>query len=442
MKKLSIVFLGLLALIVATPYIFSNISNSKIDSQVLTLNQNDLVSVKEIKNDIGYLDTKRDFKVIITDKSFPNNKAFQKNYAPFLKKLVFNVNIGFRNLPITKVSAVAKLDKIILNNMSNREITDVNNILKDKIIAHLVTSDFKHFNIKFNDIVLDSLGNKLKLSGIETKLQISQHSFAEQTNISNVLLETVQGDKISVKNLSINEQNKDNMKQHKFQMIIKNFDAKILLNNYSAQKQYMTLLLKDFSFNSSSKVKHNLLETSFVTSVKKSSFSEKGFSVGFDEKTFKVSLSNIDYSILAKTLKNIKNKKEYLNDALLEIFNNGFDISLSDEIKNLKISILPFGDNSISLHFAMNKADIQKVGGIENVFANVNKGDFTGVKFKFDMNLSNEVYSWLKLKIDPDTLNRFIKSDYLKITKDKGITTTIEVKKGKLFANDKEYKIH
>ena len=58
------------------------------------------------------------------------------------------------------------------------------------------------------------------------------------------------------------------------------------------------------------------------------------------------------------------------------------------------------------------------------------------------MNLSNEVYSLLKLKIDPDTLNRFIKSDYIKVTKNKGITTTIEVKKGKLFANDKEYKIH
>ena len=443
MKKLSIVFLGLLALIIATPVIFSKISNSKIDKTILNLNQNSSVVVKETKSNEGYLDTKRSFEVTITDKSFPQNEYFTLNYAPILKKAVFSVDLSFRNLPVTEVVAVGKLKDLEFKGMSQRDTKEMNEFLKDKIVAHLVTDDFKHFNIKLDDIVFKKEGVDFKLTGMESSIEVADHLFASKSKIDNFSIHNGQ-EGIDVNSISINSKSEDDKKYNESETNIKKVSFNFNKYDYYTDKTYNnSFVCNEISLKGHSKVNNNLLEVVSSTSFKKASYDNGKMKLEVDGEELKVTLSKLNYSILKEIVTDLKHKK--INDAqnlVIKLLNDGFVIAINEKVDNVKFGPMAFGKNSIDAKLEMDKEAIKKAGGIEAVMYAANKGKFDAIKFVLNVNLSKEIYTLLKLKANPDMINSNIQKGYIIETPENGVKTKIEVKNGKIFANDKEYKLH
>ena len=136
MKKFLIPIIGLLVLIFLTPVILGKIANSNIDKKISELKQQGMI-IKEVSKDIGYLNTKREFKVILNRKF--KNKTWQK-YRKFISTIDADVVLKFKNLPITKADMDIIGDvKILKTRLKN-------------IKLHLITKNFKDFEYQITNI--------------------------------------------------------------------------------------------------------------------------------------------------------------------------------------------------------------------------------------------------------------------------------------------------
>jgi len=148
MKKFLIPIIGLLVLIFLTPVILGKIANSNIDTKIETFKK-DGIKIKEIKKDIGYLNTNRIFEVTF-DKD-TKNKTW-KVYNKYINDAKFLVTLKFKNLPITK----AKFD------IDTKYISILNKKYLQGLKAHIISKDFKTFDYKIDDYNKD-----IKLIGVK-----------------------------------------------------------------------------------------------------------------------------------------------------------------------------------------------------------------------------------------------------------------------------------
>ena len=165
MKKILIPFIGLFVLILLTPIILSKIMNSNIDKKIAKLKEEGY-KIKEIKKDISYLSTKREFEVLVNEK---------------VAKLDFNISanvvLSFKNLPSTTANFDVKL----------------NNILKGYHF-YLKTKDLKHFNLVSEDysqdgIVINSLKGKiLAKKFVTTDIVVKNIQYKDNLKIDNLKL--------------------------------------------------------------------------------------------------------------------------------------------------------------------------------------------------------------------------------------------------------------
>jgi len=103
MKKVIIPIIGLLVLLFLTPIILAKITNSNIDKKIVTIEkENRNIQIKEIDKEIGYLTSKRVFKVF-----------YSKNSDIYPIKGVFLVTLNFKNLPSTKAIFNVEIEKFI-----------------------------------------------------------------------------------------------------------------------------------------------------------------------------------------------------------------------------------------------------------------------------------------------------------------------------------------
>jgi len=144
MKKILIPVIGLLVLIILTPFILAKIANSNIDNKIKLL-QKQGFQIKEIKKDISYLNSHRVFEVLINQHT--KNKTWDF-YKKFVNVVNFKVDLSFKNLPITKANMVYVIKYIKIGE---------NNYFQNFKFS-LITKDFKNFDFKTDDKNIVSFG--------------------------------------------------------------------------------------------------------------------------------------------------------------------------------------------------------------------------------------------------------------------------------------------
>jgi len=127
MKKILIPIIGLLVLIFLTPVIIGKMANSNIDKKI-EIFKKDGIQIKEIKQDIGYINSKRVFEVIFNKKT--------KKFNKYINSAKFLVTLTFKNLPITKANF----------NVLVKNINVLNQNILEGLKFHVVTKDFKTMN--------------------------------------------------------------------------------------------------------------------------------------------------------------------------------------------------------------------------------------------------------------------------------------------------------
>jgi hypothetical protein len=174
MKKLLIPVIGLLVLILITPVILSKLMNSNIDKKIANL-QKQGYQIKEVKKDIGYISTKREFEVTL------NDKLKQKYHINALKA---DVVLSFKNLPVTTANFDVEYQKLKL---FNQEILDGYKF-------HLKTKNLKHFKLIGDDYKQDGLniiglnGNVIIDKFITKEINVKNISYKDNLNIDNLKL--------------------------------------------------------------------------------------------------------------------------------------------------------------------------------------------------------------------------------------------------------------
>jgi hypothetical protein len=174
MKKILIPFVGLFALILLTPVILSKIMNANIDKKICKL-QKDGYQIKEVKKDIGYLSTKREFLVTINDK-------LKKRYH--IDDIKADVVLTFKNLPVTTANFDVEYKKVKLFNQT----------ILNGYKFHLKTKDLKHFKLVGDDYKKDGL-NVIGLNGnviidkfITKDINVRNISYKDNLKIDNLKL--------------------------------------------------------------------------------------------------------------------------------------------------------------------------------------------------------------------------------------------------------------
>ncbi len=139
-NKLTVMLITFAVLILITPWIFGKLMNSKFNTMLLKLSQQNGIQIKEVKDKSSYLTTDRVFDVIIPGKSLDETEI---NY------IKIQTEVTFKNLPVTDVKFLNTLEKIVLDN--NKSVSAIEN----KIKILVTTPDFKVYKYKLFDNSID-----------------------------------------------------------------------------------------------------------------------------------------------------------------------------------------------------------------------------------------------------------------------------------------------
>jgi len=188
MKKILIPIIGLLVLILLTPIILAKLANSNIDKKITSYKEKGIY-IKEIKKDISYLNSKRVFEVEFNQNSNVKN---WNTYKQYINSLNFIVEVGFKNLPVTK----AKLDI----NIKSLNIANKNYLNGLKL--HIITKNFKTFNYTIDDYKKD-----LVLKGVKGIYEVKKYEhnkiFISELNFNTLKIKNSEIEFL-IKNLKLN----------------------------------------------------------------------------------------------------------------------------------------------------------------------------------------------------------------------------------------------
>ena len=174
MKKILIPIIGLLVLILLTPFILGKMANSNIDKKIEQLRKSG-INIQEINKNISYLDSQREYKILLNKHT--NNKEWKK-INKIVKSVSIKLKLKFRNLPITTA------DMDIVSNIH------IANLYLKNIKIHLTTKNFKDFQYKVLSIENFKIKNftgvihKKKYTYIDTNIETFnyKHLFSSQNN--------------------------------------------------------------------------------------------------------------------------------------------------------------------------------------------------------------------------------------------------------------------
>jgi len=371
-NKLAVMFLTLIIMIAITPFIFSKLMNSKYDTMLLKLSQNEGLKIKEKEDKSTYLITDRYFEVKIPGKTL---------HIPGVRYIVADIETKFKNLPVTQVEFDGVIKDVVFVDRKDNEIFP--EFLKG-IKFVVITPDFRVYRYKILDEDKNVRGVEFSLKGINGIFNLAN----KENNLKGRLIKianTQMG--LEIRDFSQQAYFTKNFSQNlKYSLFIKgpNLDIKVLNEN----DFYKISLNKDVNL-------------SFRSAFNKLSINNGFFEV--DNFNGKLSLLNLDKAVLSSDV----NKK-------LEILNKGFRGDFELDVKNIR-----FIQN---LGFIQAKGEFQILPG--NNVEKLRNNNFDFVNAKFYIKTSPKIYEAIK-NFAPE-FKRFFK------VKNKKVEANIEIKKGKI----------
>jgi hypothetical protein len=369
--------------------------NSKFDTMLLNLQQQQGIKIKEIKNKSGYLKTDRIFLVVIPGKKLNNN---------FIKDLYFKVETTFNNLPVTKVDFKGALEKIDLNDKAYED--KINRLFAKKIKFIATTPNFKVYTYKFEDINLPF--NQIN-AGVKDIKGVFEYSeiVKNRLNIGDVYLK-MENVLLEIKNIKNSLfYKKDNFKSENSFNAFLNFGK----NKFQIENIH-TLTNTDF------KEKTNIISKFSFDKFISDYLNINQFMLNFN-------ISKLD----TKSLISIANTNDVniTKELTLELLKKGFEINLNSKVKNIEVTKKDLG-------YFLIDADL-KIKPDNNLQKDLQENNLSF--------LNSHVYYESSPEIATVFMNLFPKSAFvfaLANKKDGKVILNINLKNSKLFVNGEEIK--
>lgn len=384
-NKLIVMFLTFIVLIVITPFIFGKFMNSKFNSMLLKLSQQNGIQIKEIKNKSSYLTTDRIFDVVV-----PGNAINQKE----IKYIEFQTETRFKNLPVTDVEFINILKKIVLDNNSSIAF------LKNKFKILVITPDFKVYKYRVFDNKINLQKANLVLSwknfnGVydnKTKIFKNENGILELKNPLNDLM---------VYNIKAFLQDSKNQKKEQL-----HFDV-----NFSSPK--LKAWINNFNSNSTLKLSKESADIVTNTDIDKINVNNL-FKLNKIDTAFEI--KGIDKTIYEK-LQNKKYSKQDINKLLKKGFIGKFALNIKDMFFMQDLGFL-----SLKSNFKIKNASLAQINNKNFNFLDLNLSLQTSPKF---INIAGNFFKPLK--------------QIAKIENNKAIIKIV-INKGNISINGKEIK--
>ena len=295
-NKFSVMIITFLILIGITPLIFSKLMNSKFNTMLLKIQQQEGVKIKEVENKSSYLTTDKVFLVEIPGKKINDN---------FIKKVVVKIETKFKNLPVTNVDFVGNVKKVDLVNGEN-----IDSFAKH-IKFFVTTPDLKVFSYKVDDIDFNVNNADFKMQGIKGVYNL-------KTMTNNLKIENIS---LKANQILAELKNINNISSYKYH----------LMHSENKFNFYLTLANNKFQITNI----HTLTDTKVAkkTDINIQISFDKFISnyISMDNFVTKLDVLNVDTAALKKFANNYEDKNN------IELLKKGLDIVFSSKAQNIKL---------------------------------------------------------------------------------------------------------
>ncbi|ACM92831.1 hypothetical protein NAMH_0334 [Nautilia profundicola AmH] len=318
-NKLIVMGITFLILIAITPLIFGKLMNSKYNQMLNDLREKGM-QIKIVEDKSSYLQTDKILEVTIPSKIL--------NTQGIIEEIKLNIETKFKNLPVTNVVFLGKLDKVILNEQFKNSEKELNKFLKKYIEFVVTTPNFRDYSYKFKDIII----NNNPIVGIEHITGVFKNGelLKNKLNIKDIYVKDKKGF-IEIKNFKNEFEGNEKNSLSKT-----NFNVNVDLNRFKLQIQ-----------NVYSTTKTVLTDVAKVNST----FGFKTLSVpnAVNADNFKV-IAEVK-GIETNLLKKLAQAKETEKDKYLEkIFEKGFSINIDSLLKDIKVMQRDFGGYNLNFN--------------------------------------------------------------------------------------------
>ncbi len=305
-KKLTVMIFTFLVMIAITPFIFGKLMNSRYNQMLDDLRTKGM-EIKIVDDKSSYLQTDKVLEVTVPSKLL--------NSQGLIEKVKLKIETKFKNLPVTNVVFLGKIDKVVLNGEFKKLEKDFNEFLQKHIEFVVTTPNFRDYTYRFKDIKID----KNPILGIEHITGMFKYKglIKNILNIKDAYIKDKKGF-IEIKNFK--NEFEGNEKEYFSKT---DFNVKVNLNTFKLQIDNISSITKTV-LNDIAKINSTL------------KFKTLNIPSALNVDTFK--LKTEIKGIKTEVLKQLAQAKEYEKDKYLEkIFKKGFDVNIENTIKNLKL---------------------------------------------------------------------------------------------------------
>jgi len=322
-NKLIIMLLTFVIMVFATPIIFDKLMNSKFNSMLLNIQQNNGIIIKPLKNKSSYIKTDKFYEVTIPGKIINQ---------PNIKYIKLLTEVRFKNLPVTNVIFYNIVKKIVLNN--NKELK----FLENKLKFYVITPDFKHYKYKVID-------NKVE---INNQVELAWNNF-------NGMYVYPKNFKNEDGNIEVNFK-KDNLKiflNHLFSQLLilnKKSEQDSKIKEFSIKAPSLIVDVKNIESKNLKIDKNTTIDISSSTNIK---------SIDINN-IFKMKNATASISFYGLNKKAIEAIAKGDRDKIKELLNDGFRGKLSLDINNV-FFMQPLGFVNINVDYNVSKGNNYEV---------------------------------------------------------------------------------
>jgi len=389
-KKLTVMIFTFLVMIAITPFIFGKLMNSRYNQMLDDLRAKG-IEIKIVDDKSSYLQTDKVLEVTVPSKLL--------NSQGLIEKVKLNIETKFKNLPVTNVVFLGKIDRVVLNGEFKKFEKDFNEFLQKHIEFVVTTPNFRDYTYRFKDIKID----KDPILGIEHITGMFKYKglIKNRLNIKDAYIKDKKGF-IEIKNFK--NEFEGNEKEYFSKT---DFNVNVNLNTFKLQVD-----------NISSITKTVLNDIAKVNSTFK--FKTLNIPNALNADTFK--LKTEIKGIKTDVLKQLAQAKEYEKDKYLEkIFKKGFDVNIESTLKNVKIMQRDLGGYTLDLKLKFLPTD--------NLQEKINTSDLDFINAKLHLVTTPEIAN-----IIMNTLPRSAFLFALAKKENGSVILNLEFKDGKLYS--------
>ena len=387
-NKLIIMLLTFVVMIFATPIIFDKLMNSKFNTMLLNVQQNNGIVIKPLENKSSYIQTDKTYEVTI-----PGSVIGQRD----IKYIKLLTEVKFKNLPVTNVIFHNIVKKIVLSN--NQELK----FLENNLIFDVITPDFKHYKYKVVDKKVD----------IDNQVEIAWNNF----NGIYVYPENFKNEDGNIE-VTIKKDNSKISLNHLFSQFLilnKKSEQDSKIKEFSIKAPNLTVDVKDVESKSIKIDKNTTIDVSSSTNVK---------SVDVNN-MFKLENATSTISFYGLNKKAIEAIQQGNRDKVKDLLNSGFSGKLSLDIKNV-FFMQPLGFVNIDVDYNVSKGN--------NYEALRENKDINFLTLNAKIVTSPKLIQFLGMS-DPRM------ASLIKVENNKAIVI-IKINKGHIYINGQEIKSH